>query len=54
MMTRGRCVTGEGWSEVMYLTMHGFHPAASIYFVLLTLLGSFYMANLFLAVINGE
>ena len=33
------------------MTMHGFHPLASMYFIILTLLGAFYIANLFLAVL---
>ena len=51
MMTVFMCITGEGWTEVMYMTMHGYHPAACIYFVLLTLFGTFYIVNLFLAVL---
>ena len=38
-------MTLEGWTEVMYMTMHGYHPAACIYFVLLTLFGTFYIVN---------
>ena len=51
LMTVFMCITGEGWSEVMYLAMKGYHPAAAAYFILLTLFGSFYIVNLFLAVL---
>ena len=51
LMTVSMCITGEGWAEVMYLSNNGVHPAATVYFVLLTLFGSFYIVNLFLAVL---
>ena len=50
-MTVFMCITGEGWTDAMYLAMQGYHPAAAWYFVLLTLFGSFYVVNLFLAVL---
>ena len=51
LMTVFMCITGEGWTEVMYMTMHGYHSSAFVYFVVLTLVGSFYIVNLFLAVL---
>ena len=44
-------MTLEGWSDIMYDTMAGVSPYASIYFVLLVLFGAFYVINLFLAVL---
>ena len=50
-MTVYMCITGEGWTDAMYLSMNAYHPAASYYFIALTLFGSFYVVNLFLAVL---
>ena len=53
MMT---CVTLEGWTDVMYGLMDGwgwtFVPV--VYFLLLVMLGSFFMLNLTLAVMFDE
>ena len=51
MMTVFMCITGEGWTEVMYMTMRGYHPASALYFIFLALFGSFFVINLFLAVL---
>ena len=44
-------MTMEGWTDVMYLTMKAVGGQASIYFVCLVVIGSFYVINLFLAVL---
>eukprot|EP00966_Prymnesium_polylepis_P125721 2907136-Prymnesium_polylepis.1 len=49
-MTIFQCITLEGWVDVMYMTQHAVGDLSAIYFILLTLLGSFYVINLFLAV----
>lgn len=51
LMTVYTCITGEGWTDAMYMVMRGNHPSASLYFIALTLFGSFYVVNLFLAVL---
>ena len=54
-ITLFQCVTMEGWVDVMYMEMAAVSPFASIvYFVSLVLLGSFYLLNLFLAVLYDE
>ena len=51
-MTVFMCVNGEGWSEVMYATQRAIGgPGPPTYFVILTLLGGFFVVNLFLAVL---
>lgn len=51
-LTIFQCITMEGWTDIMYLVQDaGFGFMASIYFVLLILIGSFFMLNLTLAVI---
>lgn len=46
-----RVVTLEGWSQVMYNYMDSTGLFSSLYFPLVVLLGSFFLLNLFLAVI---
>ena len=54
-VTLFQCVTMEGWVDVMCMEMAAVAPAVSIvYFVSLVLLGSFYLLNLFLAVLYDE
>ena len=51
-MTLFQCITMEGWVDVMYMEMSTLNTTVSIvYFVSLILLGSFYLLNLFLAVL---
>ena len=45
-----QCLTLEGWSEVLYMTSRGAGAVAGVYFVALVWFGSFYVLNLFLAV----
>ena len=49
-------VSMEGWTAVMYQVQHtwGFTPLVSGYFILLILIGSFFMLNLALAAISDE
>ena len=49
-MTIFQCVTLEGWTGIMYMTMRAVGPIALVYYLLLVVLGSFYLLNLFLAV----
>ena len=50
-MTIFQCITLEGWVDVLYMEMAVMGPYVAIYFVSLVLLGSFYVVNLFLAVL---
>ena len=50
-----QCLTGEGWSFLMYLLWHTFSkPLVALYFVFLILFGVFFVLNLFLAVIKNN
>ena len=49
-MTIFQCVTLEGWSDIMYMTLRAAGPVAGVYCIMLVILGSFYVLNLFLAV----
>ena len=53
-LTVFQCVTLEGWTFVMTLTMNTTHPSTFIYFVFMIFIGSFFMVNLTLAVINNK
>jgi hypothetical protein len=53
-LTVFQCVTLEGWTFVMTLTMNTTHPSTFLYFVFMIFLGSFFMVNLTLAVINNK
>ncbi len=46
-----RIVTLEGWSQIMYNYMDSVGLFSSLFFPLLVLVGSYFMLNLFLAVI---
>ena len=50
-MTIYQCVTLEGWTDVLYMTSRVEGIASGIYFVSLVVFGSFYVLNLFLAVL---
>ena len=56
MMTIFTSITLEGWVDVMYNLMDGWGAPALviIYFILLVILGSFFMLNLALAVVFDE
>ena len=43
-------ITLEGWTDVLYMTSRAAGPVAGVYFISLVCLGSFYVLNLFLAV----
>jgi hypothetical protein len=49
-------VSMEGWTAVMYQVNHtwGFTPFVDAYFIVLILIGSFFMLNLALAAISDE
>jgi hypothetical protein len=49
-------VSMEGWTSIMYQVNHtwGFSPIVSLYFVVLIMIGSFFMLNLALAAISDE
>ena len=49
-LTIFQCITMEGWTQVMYMTSRPFPTLAPFYFIALIVMGSFYMLNLFLAV----
>lgn len=49
-MTIYQCVTLEGWTDVLYMTARVSGVAAGAYFISLVIFGSFYVLNLFLAV----
>ena len=54
LLTVFQCVSLEGWSFVMLQTMRTTHFSSFIYFVILIFIGSFFMVNLTLAVINNK
>ena len=47
-------ITFDTWTEAMYALMSAFSPSACIFFVLIVVLGGFFVINLFLAVILQE
>ena len=49
-------VSLEGWTAVMYQVDHtwGFTPVVDLFFIVLIMLGSFFMLNLALAAISDE
>ena len=51
LITIFQAMTLEGWTDTMYMLQDAWHPAVFLYFVLLVSVGSFYLINLFLAVI---
>lgn len=52
MLTVFQCTTISGWSYVMYRVQDGIHPLAQAYFLALILLCSYFVINLFLAVLK--
>eukprot|EP01062_Namystynia_karyoxenos_P015970 TRINITY_DN1582_c0_g5_i1.p1 TRINITY_DN1582_c0_g5~~TRINITY_DN1582_c0_g5_i1.p1 ORF type:complete len:2356 (+),score=741.40 TRINITY_DN1582_c0_g5_i1:94-7161(+) len=49
-----QCLTMEGWTDIMYIVQDVHSDFGVVYFVLLVILGSFFVLNLALAVINEE
>ncbi|KAJ9468458.1 Sodium channel protein 60E [Diplonema papillatum] len=49
-----QCLTLEGWTDIMYIIQDVSSDFGVIYFILLILLGSYFILNLALAVINEE
>ncbi len=49
-----QAITFDTWTEAMYALMAAFSPYACIFFVLIVVLGGFFVINLFLAVIFQE
>jgi len=49
-MTIFQIVTLEGWTEIMYMLERASGPLACVYCVMIVVFGSFYVLNLFLAV----
>lgn len=49
-----QALTLEGWSNMMYDTMDGFHPTAWLFWLVCTLLGALLLMNLTLAVITTK
>ena len=47
-------VTFDAWTDPMYGTMNSVSPFAFLYFVVIAILGGFFIVNLFLAVIFDE
>ncbi len=54
ILTVFQCVTLEGWSDVMQLSMKTIHPVAALFFIVLIFFGAFFMVNLTLAVITNK
>ncbi|RWS16656.1 Voltage-dependent calcium channel type A subunit alpha-1-like protein [Dinothrombium tinctorium] len=55
MLTVFQCITMEGWTAVLYWTNDALGTTWNwIYFVILIILGSFFMLNLVLGVLSGE
>ena len=51
-ITVARCITLEGWTEVLYVVYQANHSVTTFcYFISLVILGGYYFINLFLAVI---
>eukprot|EP00659_Diplonema_papillatum_P022930 gene22930-35140_t len=49
-----QCITMEGWTDIMYIVMDVSGTLGVFYFVMLVILGSFFVLNLALAVINEQ
>ena len=49
-----QCITMEGWTEIMYTVQDVWGDLGCFYFVMLVVLGSFFVLNLALAVINEQ
>ncbi|CAM9213090.1 unnamed protein product, partial [Discosporangium mesarthrocarpum] len=54
-LTVFQCITLEGWSNIMYIHMGGFHPWFTVaFFCTVVIVGSFFMMNLLFAVMWGK
>lgn len=49
-----QCITLEGWSQIMYYVVSTFSIFLIIYFIVLIWIGTFFLANLTLAVISKQ
>ena len=55
MMTVFQCITMEGWTDILYYADDAIGPRFNwIYFMMLVIIGSFFMLNLVLGVLSGE
>lgn len=52
MLSVFQCTTISGWSYVMYRVQDAIHPLVAVYFIALILLCSYFVINLFLAVLK--
>ena len=52
-LTIFQCITLEQWTDIMYMSMDATTKFASLYFILLVFIGSFFVVNLALAVISN-
>ena len=54
-LTVFQCLTGEGWSFIMYILWNSYpRSMVTTYFLILILFGVFFVLNLFLAVIKNN
>lgn len=54
MMTVFQCITMEGWTDILYFADDaGGHQINWAYFIMLVIIGSFFMLNLVLGVLSG-
>ena len=51
LLTIFQAMSLEGWTDIMYMLQDAWSSVVALYFVLLVAIGSFYLINLFLAVI---
>ncbi|XP_077969234.1 voltage-dependent P/Q-type calcium channel subunit alpha-1A-like isoform X2 [Styela clava] len=55
MMTVFQCITMEGWTDILYFADDaGGHQLNWAFFIMLVIIGSFFMLNLVLGVLSGE
>eukprot|EP00762_Andalucia_godoyi_P008681 ANDGO_00428.mRNA.1 Muscle calcium channel subunit alpha-1 len=47
-----QCLTMEGWTQIMYFSQDAYAGSTAIYFILIIFLGSFFLVQLTLAVVN--
>ena len=53
-MTIFQVLIGDGWNDVMYLSMEAIGWPIALYFINLILFGNVIMLNLFLAILLGN
>lgn len=54
LLTVFQCITLEGWSELLKISVYTTSPISTIYFVLVTFIGAFVLTNLALAIIKAS